>query len=98
MPTKQMESQRIVFSVNDEVIGELKAGGMVEIQGVNILGSNCDESVETTSLSHDRTFDIPFTMERKERKKLAKFLRTYLYGANNWRRLHGLPVIRGFRK
>lgn len=98
MPSKQIEPQRIVLSVNDEVIGELKAGGMVEIQGINILGSNCDEYVQTTSLSHDRTFDIPFKMKRKERKRFAKLLRTYLYGTNNWRRLHGLPVIRGFRK
>lgn len=98
MPPKQIEPQRFILMVNDEVIREFNAGGMVDIKDINIFGSNYDESIESADITCGRTFDIPFMMKGKERKKLAHHLRTSVYGKNNWRRLHGLPAIRRFRR
>lgn len=92
MPTEQMESREYIITVDGKVIGEFKSGGAIE-EGFNISGSKYDESVIVSGYSGDRTFECKFKLKNKTRP-----LRTLLYGTNNYRRLHGLPAIRGFRK
>lgn len=74
------------------MVGEFKLGGAIE-EGLTFSGSKYDESVIVEGYSCGRTFECKFKLKNKTRP-----LRTLLYGTNNYRRLHGLPAIRGFRK
>lgn len=93
MHPKQIEPRKYTIIMDDKVIGEFATGGEIETKGLIILDSEYDEYVVAEDFHRDRTFEVSFKM-----KSNRKLLRTILHGTNNWRKLHGLPMIRGWKE
>lgn len=84
-------------------IGILKEDGFYELpESIENITLEPEEPIEITSLGNSgpiifdryRSFECSFELKNNNQK----FFRNIIYGLNNWRKMHGLPMIRMWSK
>lgn len=91
MPIESEANRQFFFEIDGEM-KQIETGVTIE---------DCKQIVEDVeNVLHNPEFfkggEIEFKMSRKERKRCKKVMQLLIprYFSNNWRKMHGLPIVR----